>query len=1094
MNDLERKLSRPRKLCLGIAIALACSMTVYAQDDSEEAEDQQEQEAEANNYELDDLVVTGSRLKRDTYTSISPVQVIDAQISREVGLIDSVEILQQSPAATGQQIDLTFNGFVLDNGPGAQTVDLRGLGADRTLVLIDGRRIAPAGVEGAPSAADVSLMPTSLIDSYELLLDGASSVYGSDAVAGVANAILRKDFNGLELNAFHNAPADDGADSSRASITWGKNFDRGFIGAGLEFRDTERMRIRDRDFLRDCERPYEITSDGTIRQDNIFDVNINGQRPTDGCNRGLLAGRISIPQFGSVYYQPGAGNAIPNFSESGLFSVPVDFDGDGFADVTFRDYGLNGNPSYQNSDLYSGIETEHFMSYGEYTFEGDANITPFFEVMYNTRETEQNSGEGQLFPIVPANNPFNPCNPNGVNGVDCGLAFDAFLTNPGYVDDFTAFYGISHTDFRDLGIVDLFVGPLGPQSVQPIVSVAGDRNLTTTDLDQTRVVAGVKGDFPNLNFGSMSNWSWEVAGVWSESDGSSSRPGVRQDRLNLSLSTTIEDPNNPGNFICGADNDGDGIPDGTDGCVPINLFAPSLYPGGVTGDLATQAERDYLFDTRDFRTKYEQTIFTAYMSGTLFEMPAGDVGAVFGAEYREDEIESIPDDVARDGLFFGFFSDAGAVGEKYTREFFGEIELPLLADVPFATEVTLNLSARNTKDELYGSDTTYSAKLGWRPVESLLLRATYGTSFRAPNLRENFLAGQTGFLTLFDPCFIPEDALALGGAYDPALDPRDAEVLRNCAANGADPTMLNNGGNQFFSTEILGGGSFDLDPETSDSLSVGFAFDQPWFYGFDLSIGATYYDIDIDDTIIEPSAQFIINDCYNSFSGNSAFCSRITRDADGVLDIVDSGFINRDNERVRGVDVNVNYDQDITVFGKAVAIGADLNMNHPIEVSQTFIDDEGNVDFDNDDGEFGFPSWRGTLNLRAQMDNLVVSLQTRYIGSVNQDPDGVDPLSDVFDSQGTGFVGDTCLGPDNGDVLCRDVGFASNYFTHNLSATYDSNGDWYARIGVRNVLDEGPPRVDGNEVLSISNVPIGYGYDLIGRTYFVDFGINFNNF
>ncbi|MEJ2385031.1 MAG: TonB-dependent receptor plug domain-containing protein, partial [Xanthomonadales bacterium] len=170
---------------------------VYAQDQVEEDEDATEQEEAAD---LDRVTVTGSRLQRETYTSISPLQIITATESREAGLIDPAEILQKSTAAAGQQIDLSFTGFVLDNGPGASTIDLRGLGAARTLVLVNGRRLAPSGVEGAPASPDLNLVPSSLVQRYEVLLDGASSVYGSDAVAGVTNVIMRKDFDGLELD------------------------------------------------------------------------------------------------------------------------------------------------------------------------------------------------------------------------------------------------------------------------------------------------------------------------------------------------------------------------------------------------------------------------------------------------------------------------------------------------------------------------------------------------------------------------------------------------------------------------------------------------------------------------------------------------------------------------------------------------------------------------------------------------------------------------------------------------------------------------------------------------------------------------------
>ena len=267
----------------------------------------------------------------------------------------------------------------------------------------------------------------------------------------------------------------------------------------------------------------------------------------------------------------------------------------------------------------------------------------------------------------------------------------------------------------------------------------GDRNLTEVENEQSRFVAGFRGDLPFMNFASVREWSFDTYISYSKSKGQSKRFGVREDRLDYALGAYSELGDSP----CQDDTGSLGA-DATTGCVPVNLFAPSLYPvGQVTGDFATQAERDYLFDTRDFETEYEQTIFSAYATGTVFELPAGSVGVGLGLESRKDEISSRPDDVARDGLLWGFFSDGGAEGDKRVDEFFGEIEIPLLANVPGATELTLNASARITDDEYYGTNNTKSFKLGWRPVDSLLVRATYGTAFRAPNLRELFLRSQT---------------------------------------------------------------------------------------------------------------------------------------------------------------------------------------------------------------------------------------------------------------------------------------------------------------------------------------------------------------
>jgi len=188
------------------AIAFVIAAPAYAQDAEEQPAQDEEEKVEVatdakGRSEPGAIVVTGSRIVRDTYSSISPLQILTTENQQAVGAFDPAQILQRSEAAAGQQIDATFNGFVLNNGPGSQTLHLRGLGADRTLILVNGRRLAPAGVEGAPSNPSINLIPASLVDRYDILTDGASSVYGSDAVAGVVNVILRKDFDGLEIQA-----------------------------------------------------------------------------------------------------------------------------------------------------------------------------------------------------------------------------------------------------------------------------------------------------------------------------------------------------------------------------------------------------------------------------------------------------------------------------------------------------------------------------------------------------------------------------------------------------------------------------------------------------------------------------------------------------------------------------------------------------------------------------------------------------------------------------------------------------------------------------------------------------------------------------
>ena len=210
---------------LTILGSILSAQTVFAQEEELESttiEAVAEESAEANlGQPVEEVVVTGSRLRSSTYTSISPLQIIDAEFQREVGLINADEILQNSTNAGGQQIDLSFNGFVLDNGPGSSTVSLRGLGANRTLLLMNGRRLAPSGVEGAPSSPSVNLVPRLMIQRYENLLDAASSIYGSDAIAGATNIITKKDFDGFEIEVYSGQYDRSGGDNTTVSVLLG---------------------------------------------------------------------------------------------------------------------------------------------------------------------------------------------------------------------------------------------------------------------------------------------------------------------------------------------------------------------------------------------------------------------------------------------------------------------------------------------------------------------------------------------------------------------------------------------------------------------------------------------------------------------------------------------------------------------------------------------------------------------------------------------------------------------------------------------------------------------------------------------------------
>ncbi len=1116
---LARVLSPFAATLAGVALLAGPASLVYAQDAGSGMDDMAELEDDGA---VDEVIVTGSRLRRDTFSSVAPLQVITAEVSRNLGAVDPGTILQDASSSAGIQFDTTFGGFVLDNGPGASTADLRGLGAARTLVLLNGRRISPAGVEGVPIAPDLNVIPSTLVSRYEILLDGASSIYGSDAVAGVANIILRKDFDGIELEAYTRVPQHANGIENTISAAWGVNSDRGFFGIAAEYTEGDAVAYSDRPWTADCSSYVEQATTGEIRTTNIAYAEQYGMK-TSPCRTTFGSQRIFDLNglFGSLYFTEGTTNVgIPNWSEAtGGFDIVLDQDGDGQPDVDFTDYFIANEDNATH--LLPERERTSFMAYGEYTFSGDMNITPYFEATYNRRKTYIFDAGAVIQEEVVGTNPYNPCNPDGVNGVDCWLAYNNILTNPQYIAGFqeALLFGGGTISVLDAcinffnipqefctpatfgvgpGFFDFLPGG-GPGVARPMdaqFSVAGDRNESWIDVDQLRFVGGLRGDLPMLNFGSFDNMGFDVAYVFSESNGSSLRPGVHEERLRYSLNTSrIEN----GEVVCGTPTGG--------ACVPVNLFAPSLYQGLLGNQFATQAERDFLFAERTIDTIYKQAYVNLLLTGDLFEMPAGTVGAAIGYEFRNDDIESRPNDVAAEGQLWGFFKDLGATGQKDTKEWFVEVEVPLLASVPAFEELTANFSTRHTEDEFYGGAWTYSGKLSWRPMNSLLLRGTMGTSYRAPNLRENFLAGLSGFAAATDPCVVPADALVqdivLGLIYDPNLDNRSPTVIQNCIAQGTDPTTLgivaaNATSSPVYGVEVLQFvGSTDLNEEKSESWTAGFAWEQPFFESFDLSFGATYYDIEINDEIVQFSFQGAINDCYNDAEGDSPFCQAVRRvdlggGAFGLIDEVDQNFINRDSLKTRGVDINLTIDWPTTIFGKAVDLSADLNFNRKLEFSDLFISRiDGSVSADSDLGDFGLPEWEGQGVFRADIGDYRFTWATRYLSSVEIDPD---VRADWPYSTADWFGGDswTCRGAIAGDVDCRPVAEADNYFRHDVSFYY--YGDRFTLgVGARNVFDTEPPRVDGRGMsFTRSNVPLGRGYDVQGRQFFVNVSARFD--
>lgn len=1032
MKNWEKERLLRSTIIAGFAVAGLAAGSAFAQESGDDEENgvAQTSSSEAEASSGDRVVVTGSRIRRDSFTSTAPLQVIDVEEVRDAGLIDVAQILSQTTVAQGVQLDNTIStgGFVTDGGPGANNVSLRGLSADRTLPLINGRRFAPAGAEGAPSLPDLNLIPSTMIQRIDVLLDGASSVYGSDAVAGVVNVILRNEFRGVQADAFLSVPETGAARTQRYNLLMGAGDARSNFVFAVEYFVQDRLKLEDSDYN------LEPLS-GLYCYRNIW-IDPNGDEQSR-CT-GAIINRARRGNTVDVYRTPGTTN-FPGI-------LPVGWStGNSQARENTSSYLEGKDDVIPQSQRYSIFMTGDVDL--ERSLAGLDGVNAFFEASHTNSQVNQQQGfGGQLFPTVPASNPFNP-------------------------------FGLVTT---------------------PILAWPGDRTYSV-EVQQTRLITGLRGDLAGWGF---SSWDFELFAGYTRSIGYSSRGGLDEDRLRHSLATTVQNPD--GSFSCGTNTPAGFGFIGPDPCVPVNLFADSLYPiDGVSGtSFATQEEFDYLYVNRTVTTRVDQAIAGGFVTGPVMQLPAGDLSVVAGVEWRRDSLNSGVDNIAAQGRAAGFFADRLSVGSVSLFEAYAEASIPIISGQPLIEDLSLELAGRLTDHEFYGQNGTYSARLAYAPVNWFTFRGTYGTSFRAPNARELFLGGQTGFVAgTADPCIVPlaarqPDPLDPLGTpiYDAGNDNRSPQVIANCQSEGVDPFTLGLSGSA--SIEAFRTGNRNLDPETSTAWSLGFVVNQPWFDQFDASLSVSYFKIKVEDSIGLPGAAFGLAQCYNSNNfPNDPFCARRVRNpTTGLLVSVDNTPFNVAQSEISGVDLNGRFGTDIDVFG-----GVRFDLSTVWTWSEQILNQTTPQSaVTNVVGRWGNPEWRGNVSARVTRGDWSAFWRMRYIGAqASQYTDTTAGAAFPYGQRqhpacAAVDAARGCMTTNNPATPYVDF---SSYVTsapatiyNDLSVTYTAD-TWVLRGGVNNVFDEPPAVVSGNAAgatLGNGNAVLGSGYDLLGRTFFVN--------
>lgn len=1037
----------------------------YAQVETTEVVDQVEEEV-FEEEEVDQVVVTGSRLRRNSFSSVSPLQVIDGELSRDLGLVDASDLLRQTTVTQGQQITTgvsTSAGLATDNGPGSANADLRGLSADRTLVLVNGRRLAPAGVRGAPSNPDLNLIPGTLVERVDILLDGASSIYGSDAVAGVVNYELQKGFEGLELDAFTTMPEFRGNAGHQQVISakLGVADENGFITVALEHNQTDGFTEQ---ALTDFYLPYQNGCRASVS------IGITGEVfSPDTCRNGQFAGgSAGFGPAGFLAFEQGANVAgLPrNFS-------PVGITGDLLQPDSIGGQRLLNFPEEFNANFQPDFERTSLFAFGEYELGFYGDMTAYFEASYGERRTSS-EGPNQVGFEIPTT--YGPSNFGDPLGLDRGT---------------TLFFE--------------------------------SRLASVTNVAQTRLIGGLKGELPFIKNDFMDNWGYDVYGSYSRSSGQDSISGLPfLPRLERTLSNTRFDED-LGEFVCDPLSvPGEGQPIE---CRPLNFFEPSFL---FSGQFEDPDDTSYLFPNRLTDTEVFQTVFSGYVGGDLFDMPWGDTVLVgFGAEYREDEIVTR---TSVSGDFLGFSSDPGANGSRNFKEVFGEIELPLISDKPLVEELTLNLAGRYTEESNFGGQETYSIKGQYKPTDWFSIQSTYGTSFRAPSVGDQFGGRVINFQDPGDPCRVPGLAIDFIDAdndpstpdtreYIPEDDQRDPSVVQTCLNGGGpfnipgtDPFALGTTGlgtpSAGFAgspTRVASGSNPELGPETSKAFSVGATFDQPWSDDFDLLLAVTYFEIEVNDEIDQLSANTIVNRCYNSDNLTDPTCGFLTRaprvegdDTSGEVVFVSATNQNLGQQIIEGIDYNVEFGFDVDLgLGSPVDYRLIGRATQSLTQTEELILPNGTT-IDTDLGEFGSPEWRLNLTNVASWNDFRFIFQSRFIDSqveniLNEDAtDGTGLLAGDVDIDGLTSTFGSCVqtlgrfaaeGDPSfpGGFNCIQLDGLDSYWVHDMSVAY-AYDTWAVRVGVNNLFDTAPPLTNNNDLANLG----GIGYDIGGRTYFAN--------
>lgn len=744
----------------------------------------------------EEIVVTGSRIRRKDLTTAAPIVELTREEFHATGKVSIGDFLQGLPEQ-GSALNTTFNSGA--GGDGSTRVNLRNLSPNRTLVLLNGRRFVPSG-SGADGSVDLNAIPSSIIERVEVLKDGASAIYGSDAIAGVINLITRKRMNGAEATAYTGTSRHMDGTVYDANATVGSSGDRHSILFSFGYYTQRSVFAGDRDFSK---KPYAFDLSGRRTKDGLPGQYAIGSPTGQAAVISILPGQRGVPLANpsgdpriSFYNQ-----LMQNYGRPSDFVEPTNpqFISDPTAPdclspgqcwrpirtLLLPEDGGDGYNFQPDNYLVTPLQRISLYSIGE-TKLGE-HVRGFFEGSYVNRQSDQRRAPETLGTagerlVVSARNFYNP-----------------------FGRDFST--GQPDTTPANQGSVERRLTEFGPRAQAQAI-------------DSFRLVFGIDGTLPQST-GILKGWFWDASFNYGRTEGTTVKRGtLKLPRLQDALGPSYIDETG---LHCGTPQQP--IP----GCVPLNLFGPI---GSITPDQIAN-----LTFTGNLRGTNQMTSAQFNTTGELFQLFADrPVGLAAGYEYRIVAGENIPDPVSAAGETTGRKA-AITMGHYYVNEGYGELSVPVISGRPWIEQLEATAAVRVYSYSSFGAGQTYKFGGRWSLIPDFTVRGTYSTGFRAPNIGELFQGLVETFPFVQDPC-------------------RDAAT--------APPRCGADAGNGDTRRQIRSAtaGNPNLKAESANIFTAGIVLQPRWIKN--LSVTADYYNIYLDNSIGIITARTILSGCYNA--------------------------------------------------------------------------------------------------------------------------------------------------------------------------------------------------------------------------------------